>query len=238
MTPDASENQLNMTALSCPRSGTSNPRDGLHGVTLDSKTRPGTVLIRSPACLAACMNCWIEPALQRLRRTRLNLSPQKCKQAGCQSGSRVNIMFRAICPWTFSLRKMPVEIIYAPYSDPASGLAGKFGNVERSCGFQITLAAKPVFHGCRQFRKRHAKPCFEQTIAHRQGIVEDGIIGEVPHGEIINPMDGASVSLPRVIEIFDFQFTQKHGNVLCASNGPGGLPAPRRERANPGLPML
>src|SRR3954470_7651228 len=49
---------------------------------------------------------------------------------------------------------------------------------------QITLTPEPILHRCLQFRQRDARSDLEHAVARGQRLIEDGIVGEVPHGEI------------------------------------------------------
>src|SRR5438270_5737499 len=51
----------------------------------------------------------------------------------------------------------------------------------------VVLATEPVFHRALQLRQRHAAAHFHQPVADGDGVIEDGVIGEVAHGEAVQP---------------------------------------------------
>ena len=92
----------------------------------------------------------------------------------------------------------------------------QFGNAKDIDGFEISLATEPVFHRNPQSFQRHAETHLQQAIAHWQGVVEDGVVGEVPHGKIVDPLHRAWMPLPCRVDGFDLQFAQKHAIYSCA----------------------
>ncbi|HEX3470818.1 MAG TPA: hypothetical protein VHT28_06485 [Silvibacterium sp.] len=47
--------------------------------------------------------------------------------------------------------------------------------------------------------------CLEQSVTCWQRIIEDRIVGEIPHGEIVDPGDGARLQLTLNIYALDAQ---------------------------------
>ena len=60
--------------------------------------------------------------------------------------------------------------------------------------FEITLAAEPVFHGRFEAPDRDAVPSLQQTVTGGQSVVENCFVGEVAHGEVVDPLNGARMS--------------------------------------------
>ena len=86
----------------------------------------------------------------------------------------------------------------------------RLGNAKRFGGFQISFAAKPILHCTAQLFERNARACFEQAVANGKSVVEEGVIGKVPHSEIVDPVDGAGVRMSGFIHPLDLQFADKH----------------------------
>ena len=54
--------------------------------------------------------------------------------------------------------------------------------------YQIALAAKPVFHRRLQSLQRHAMARLQHAILRRKRVVEDRIVGNVAHREVVDPV--------------------------------------------------
>ena len=89
-------------------------------------------------------------------------------------------------------------------------LAGKFDDAKGVGGFEIPFAAKPVFHRNSQGFERDTETGFKEAVAYWQGVVKNGVIGEVSHGEVVDPMNGTWAPESRCVDRFDLQFAQKH----------------------------
>src|SRR5487761_1139394 len=83
------------------------------------------------------------------------------------------------------------DMFYARQSSISFLCARQLGNKQRLTGLEIAFAAEPVFHRDVHVFDRHAIPSLELAVAHREHVVEDGIVGEVENGEIDNPKDRA-----------------------------------------------
>lgn len=59
---------------------------------------------------------------------------------------------------------------------------------------EVAFAPEPIFHGYLQTLKRHAIACFKNTIRSGQRIVEDRVVREVAHREIVYPSDRTHVA--------------------------------------------
>lgn len=76
--------------------------------------------------------------------------------------------------------------------------------------FEITFAAEPVLHGELEFVQRDAVSGFEETVGGGERIVEGGIVGEVAHGEVVDPVDGTQVRLAFGVDAFDKELASEH----------------------------
>ena len=56
---------------------------------------------------------------------------------------------------------------------------------------EVAFTAKPVLHRGLQAIERDVVAGFKQSVGSGQRIVEDRIVGEVAHGEVVDPSDGA-----------------------------------------------
>lgn len=59
-------------------------------------------------------------------------------------------------------------------------------------------------------------PCFEQSISRGKGVVEDRVVGEVAHGKVVDPLDGACMPLPLPVDAFNRQLAHEHASSLTA----------------------
>jgi hypothetical protein len=84
--------------------------------------------------------------------------------------------------------------------------------------FQVALAAKPVFHRRLQAIERNTVPRFQQSIAHRQRVIEDRVIREVAHGEVVDPLHRTRLPLSGRIDLQNRKSPGKHELTLrCAA---------------------
>src|ERR1041385_282905 len=74
---------------------------------------------------------------------------------------------------------------------------------------QITLAPEPILHRFAQLVQRNFSADFHDSIRHRQGVIEDGRIGEVPHGKVVQPLQWTSQP-SALLFIFNEYFPGKH----------------------------
>jgi hypothetical protein len=72
------------------------------------------------------------------------------------------------------------------------------------------VGAEPVLHGGGEAVQRDAVAGFEQAVGDGEGVVEDGVVGEVSHGEVIDVRDGAGVGDAGGVDAFDGELAQKH----------------------------
>ncbi len=72
----------------------------------------------------------------------------------------------------------------------------KFGEVERAAGAEIAFAAEPVGEAVAEQIEGHARADFEEAVGDGKSVVKDGIVGEVAHGEVVEPVEGAGVMVP------------------------------------------
>ena len=93
----------------------------------------------------------------------------------------------------------------------------QLGDTEVLMRFDVALASEPVLHGCGEPLQRDVGACFEHAVCHRQGVVEDGIVGEVAHGEVVELRDWARMRRARRINTFDTEFACEHRVGLLTS---------------------
>lgn len=77
-------------------------------------------------------------------------------------------------------------------------------------GPDVVFAAEPVLHPALEQVERNAVATFHQTICDGQGVVEDRIVGEVTHGEAVNPADRAGVRFALWVDAIDVKSKGKH----------------------------
>ncbi len=69
--------------------------------------------------------------------------------------------------------------------------SGEFGEGEVFVGLEVAFAAEPVFHGEVEAVEGDAVARFEEAVGDGEGVVEDGVVGEVAHGEVVDPVQRA-----------------------------------------------
>ncbi len=79
---------------------------------------------------------------------------------------------------------------------------------------EVGFAAEPVFHGGLEAVEGDAVADFEGAVGEGKGVVEDGVVGEVAHGEVVEPLDGAGGGGGGFSEVFDGEFAIEHGALL------------------------
>jgi len=76
---------------------------------------------------------------------------------------------------------------------------------------EITFLSQPIFHRVPQAIERDAMSCLHQPVGYGECVVEDRVVGEVPHGKAVQTFDGApSYGAIRCNDL-DLKFALKHG---------------------------
>ena len=86
-----------------------------------------------------------------------------------------------------------------------------FGDAEPFLFLEVALAVKPVLHGGGEAVEGNAITDLESAVGDGKRVVEDGVVGEVAHGEVVEPLDRAGLGGGVLREVFDGNFAQKHG---------------------------
>jgi len=92
---------------------------------------------------------------------------------------------------------------YGRLSDGLRACGAEFGDFEAVFRLEIAFAAEPILHGRLEAIEGDAVAGFEQAIGNGQRVVEDRIIGEVAHGEVVDPGNGAGVGCARLVDSLD-----------------------------------
>ena len=87
-------------------------------------------------------------------------------------------------------------------------------NLEPFVAGNVPFAAKPVFHGRLQSIERDAMAGFEHPVGNGQRVVEDRIVGEVAHGEVVDPADGAGVGCAGRVDALNGDAPHEHESTL------------------------
>src|SRR6516162_206299 len=98
-----------------------------------------------------------------------------------------------------------------------SASASVFFDQQASILWQITLSAKPIFHGVLQFSQRHLGADLHQAVAQRQGIIKNAGIREVAHREAVQPLQRTGVLCP-ILLVFHADSPSKHSFLITSSN--------------------
>lgn len=104
-----------------------------------------------------------------------------------------------------------------------SSLCRNLLNCESLAGFEVAFAAEPVFHGGLKTGKWDAVPHFEQAVSRWKRIVKDRIIGEIAHGKVVDPVDGARGERSRGVNPLDGEHTRKHALSVIDNRDQGFL---------------
>jgi hypothetical protein len=64
----------------------------------------------------------------------------------------------------------------------------------------VSFAPEPIFHGWLEAIDWNPVSDLHQPVGHGEGVVKDGIVGEVAHGEVIDPPDRTGMTYPRGID--------------------------------------
>jgi hypothetical protein len=86
--------------------------------------------------------------------------------------------------------------------------------------FEVSLAPEPVLHGGLKPLERHAQAGFQQAIGDGQSVIENRVVGEIAHGEVVDPVKGTGLTLTRCVNSLDQKPADKHAFTL--SDGPAG----------------
>jgi len=70
-------------------------------------------------------------------------------------------------------------------------------NFKVLAGLEVAFAAEPIFHRSLQSIEWHAVTRLQHSIGDGERVVKDCVVGEVAHGEVVDPADGAGMALAR-----------------------------------------
>src|SRR4051794_32864396 len=90
----------------------------------------------------------------------------------------------------------------------------EFHDFEHVVGLQVAFAAEPVFHRCLQPVEWNTVARLKHSIGYRQRVIEDGVIGEVAHGEVVDPADRTNMALTRSINAHYRESPHEHASNL------------------------
>jgi hypothetical protein len=86
------------------------------------------------------------------------------------------------------------------------------GDAEPFVLLEVAFAVEPVIHRRAQAVERDAIAYFQHAVGDGEGVVEGGVVGEIAHGEVIQPLDGAG---QRWCPVGDGDFALEDGGFLC-----------------------
>ena len=78
-----------------------------------------------------------------------------------------------------------------------------FRDAEMVFGREVIFAAEPGFHVGQELIQRNAVADFKKAVGDGEGVVEDSVVREVAHGEVVDPLDGAGVGKAGGIDALD-----------------------------------
>jgi len=103
-------------------------------------------------------------------------------------------LVQVCCEWDEELTKLPL----------------KLGNLQPVAHLEVALTTKPIFHRTLQSFQRNTITRLQQSIAYRERIVEDCIIGEIPHGKVVYPANRAGMAPACCINARHRESAHKH----------------------------
>ena len=92
--------------------------------------------------------------------------------------------------------------------------SGGLGYLKTFTRLEIAFALEPVFHGGLETVEGHAATDLKERIGDGKGVVEDGVVGEVAHGEVVDLADGAGVALACGVYAVDGESAGEHGSTV------------------------
>jgi hypothetical protein len=80
----------------------------------------------------------------------------------------------------------------------------------------VPFAAKPAFHCEPQVVEGYTVAGLKQTVGTRQCVVKDRVVGEIAHGEIVDPAQWARMASPRRVNFPNRKPAHEHAFTLNA----------------------
>ena len=77
--------------------------------------------------------------------------------------------------------------------------------------FQVTFASKPILHCCLQLIQRNAISRLQNPVFNRESVIKDRIVGEIPHGKVVNLSDRAGMARAVGVDSIHRQSPREHG---------------------------
>ena len=92
--------------------------------------------------------------------------------------------------------------------------SGDFRNFQAFPRLEIAFAPEPIFNGGLEPVEGDAVADLEESIGDGERVVEDGVVGEVAHGEVVDLADGAGVTLAGGVDAVDGEAAGEHGSTV------------------------
>jgi hypothetical protein len=86
-------------------------------------------------------------------------------------------------------------------------------------GSDVIFATEPGFHVGLELVEGDAVAGFEEAVGDREGVVEDGVVGEVAHGEVVDPLDGTGVRRACGVDALNGELAGEHGQAKRVNMG-------------------
>jgi hypothetical protein len=84
-------------------------------------------------------------------------------------------------------------------------------NFKPFIGFQVAFAPKPIFHRGLQLIHWNAVSCLQNPVGNRKRVIENRIVGEIPHGKVVNLPNRACVALACGVDSVHRKSPREHG---------------------------
>jgi hypothetical protein len=85
------------------------------------------------------------------------------------------------------------------------------GNFKPFIRFQVAFASKPIFHRLLQLIQRNEVSRLQNPVCDRKSVIKDRIVGEIPHGKVVNLSDRAGMARAGCVDSVHHQSPREHG---------------------------
>ena len=92
-----------------------------------------------------------------------------------------------------------------------------FGDDDAFSRPDVSFAPEPIFHGSLEATDWNPVPGLHQAVGHGERVIEYGIVGEVAHGEVVDPFDRAGMTHPSGVDAHNGQLPGEHSLSLNGS---------------------
>ena len=92
--------------------------------------------------------------------------------------------------------------------------SGGFRDFQAFPWLEIAFAPEPIFHGGLETVEGYAVADLKERIGDGKRVVEDGVVGEVAHGKVIDLADGTGVTFAGGVDAVNGEAAGEHGSTV------------------------